>query len=108
MRLRALFFLTLLLACTSITSAQAGGDDQVIRTFFVTSDVAWNNHNAQQLTNSTNATQDADFINVYGGWTKGMDAFVSMMTRLQAGPFHDVHRHTTSTRSASSDRMSQS
>ena len=74
--------------------APKSGEDQAIQVFFADSDKAWNNHNAQQLTNPENATIDADFINVYGGWAKGQENFVPIMTALQAGPFHDVHRNT--------------
>ncbi|WP_263381396.1 SgcJ/EcaC family oxidoreductase [Granulicella arctica] len=84
-----------LIAGTLTIAAQSSGDDQAVRTFFANADIAWNNHDARQLTNLQNATVDADFINVYGGWAKGMEPFVAIMTKLQAGPFHDVHRQTT-------------
>ena len=74
--------------------AQSSGGDQAIRTFFANADVAWNTHDARQLTNLQNSTADADFVNVYGGWAKGVEPFVAIMTKLQAGPFHDVHRQT--------------
>ncbi len=93
-KLRSLPLYFLLLAATLSVGAQSSGEDQAIRTFFSKADVAWNNHDAQQLTNLQNATADADFVNVYGGWAKGVESFVAIMTKLQAGPFHDVHRQT--------------
>jgi hypothetical protein len=66
--------LCLLLAVATLNlAAQNSGEDQALRTFFADADVAWNNHNAQQLTNPQNATADADFVNVYGGWAKGLE-----------------------------------
>lgn len=29
-----------------------------------------------------------------GGWTKSMETFVAMMSKLQAGPFDDTQRRT--------------
>ena len=37
---------------------------------------------------------DADYINLTGGWTKGREAFVAVMSKLQAAPFHDITRRT--------------
>ncbi len=74
--------------------AQNPADDQAIRQFFADADSAWNHHDAQQLTNPKTTVADGDFVNVYGGWTKGREAFVAIMSRLQAGPFHDIQRHT--------------
>jgi uncharacterized protein (TIGR02246 family) len=82
------------MASTLNAAAQSSSEDQTIRTFFADADVAWNNHNAQQLTNPQNTTADADFVNIYGGWAKGLEPFVAIMSKLQAGPFHDVHRQT--------------
>jgi uncharacterized protein (TIGR02246 family) len=84
----------LLTVVTLNLPAQTSGEDQALRTFFADADVAWNNHNAQQLTNPQNATGDADFVNIYGGWAKGLESFVAIMTKLQAGPFHEIQRHT--------------
>jgi uncharacterized protein (TIGR02246 family) len=94
MKLRSVSLCLLLAVATLNLAAQNSGEDQALRTFFADADVAWNNHNAQQLTNPQNATADADFVNVYGGWAKGLESFVGIMTKLQAGPFHDVHRQT--------------
>ena len=98
-KLRSIPLYFLLMAATLSIGAQSigeqsSGGDQAIRTFFTNADVAWNNHDARQLTNLRNATADADFVNVYGGWAKGVEPFVAIMTKLQAGPFHDVHRQT--------------
>ena len=70
------------------------GDEQAIRQRFAASDMAWSHHDAQQITNPQTAITDADYINLTGGWTKGRQAFVAVMTKLQAGPFHDITRHT--------------
>ena len=85
MKLR-LVSLCLLTVLTRDMAAQSSGKVQAVRTFFADADVAWNNHNAQQLTNLQNATADSDFVNVYGGWAKGLGSFVPIMTRHQAGP----------------------
>jgi uncharacterized protein (TIGR02246 family) len=94
MRIRTFLLCGVLVASTMNVVGQSGGEDQAVRKFFADADVAWNNHDAKQLTNPRNATADADFVNVYGGWAKGQESFVPIMTRLQAGPFHDVRRHT--------------
>jgi uncharacterized protein (TIGR02246 family) len=90
--------LAVLLLCLAATtadlSAQSPGDEQAIRQRFADLDTAWNHHDAQQITNPQTAVADADYINVNGGWTKGREAFVAIMARLQAGPFHDIQRHT--------------
>jgi uncharacterized protein (TIGR02246 family) len=93
-RLRLVLLGCLLVSASLGVSAQSSGENQAIKTFFANADIAWNNHDARQLTNPENATADADFINVYGGWAKGMEPFVAIMTKLQAGPFHDIHRQT--------------
>ena len=74
--------------------AQSPADEEAIRQRFADLDTAWGHHDAQQITNPQTAITDADFINLSGGWTKGREAFVGVMTRLQAGPFHDIQRHT--------------
>ena len=94
MIIRTLSVCVLLAAATLSLPAQRGGEDQTIRKFFADSDIAWNKHDARQLTNPGNATADADFINVYGGWAKGIENFVAVMSKLQAGPFHDDFRRT--------------
>jgi len=87
--------LSILVAGTAVNlPAQNPGDDQAIRQFFADADTAWNHHDARQLTNPKTTVADGDFVNVYGGWTKGREAFVAIMSRLQAGPFHDIQRHT--------------
>ena len=94
MKIKVIPLLLLIAAVTLSLPAQSTGEEQAIRQFFADADVAWYNHDARQLTNPHNATADADFVNVYGGWAKGMENFVSIMTKLQAGPFHDDMRHT--------------
>ena len=83
-----------LAATTANLPAQSPDDEQAIRQRFAALDTAWNHHDAQQITNPQTATADADYINLVGGWTKGREPFVAMMTKLQAGPFHDITRHT--------------
>ncbi|WP_421800799.1 SgcJ/EcaC family oxidoreductase [Granulicella sibirica] len=70
------------------------GDEQAIRQRFADLDTAWSHHDAQQITNAQTAVADADYINLTGGWIKGREPFVGVMTKLQAGPFHDIQRHT--------------
>ena len=94
MKISAISLVVLLAATTLNVTAQSGGEEQVIRKFFADADVAWNKHDARELTNPQNATADAGFVNVYGGWAKGRDNFVAIMTKLQAGPFHDDFRQT--------------
>ncbi len=100
MRLTSLALCLLLSATTLNLSAQningdaQTKDEQAIRQFFANAEAAWNHHSAEQLTNPQTTVADADFINVYGGWTKGRGPFVIQMGRLQAGPFHDITRHT--------------
>ncbi len=94
MQLRTIALPVLIVVMTLNVGAQTGDEEQKIRTFFADSDAAWNRHNAQQLTNPQTTVPDADFINVFGGWTKGLNNFVTIMGNLQAGPFHDVARRT--------------
>ena len=75
-------------------TAQNPPEDQAIRQFFADADTAWNHHDAHQLTSSQTTVADADFVNVYGGWAKGREPFVAIMSKLQAGPFHDITRRT--------------
>lgn len=83
-----------LAATTASLPAQSPADNQAIRQRFADLDTAWNHHDAKQITNPQTAIADADYINWTGGWIKGQEAFVAVMTQLQAGPFHDVTRHT--------------
>ena len=83
-----------LAATTANLPAQGPADEQAIRQRFANSDVAWNHHDAHQITNPQTAITDADYINLTGGWTKGREPFVEVMSKLQAGPFHDITRHT--------------
>ncbi len=99
MRPTSLALCLLLSATTLHLHAQNTGDaqakdEQAIRQFFANADIAWNHHSAEQLVNPQNTVADADFVNVYGGWNKGRENFAALMGRLQAGPFHDITRHT--------------
>ncbi len=87
--------LSIFLAATSAgLSAQTPSDEQAIRQRFADLDKAFSHHDAQQITNPQTAVTDADYINLTGAWIKGQEAFVGVMTKLQAGPFHDLTRHT--------------
>src|ERR1700759_2448393 len=94
MNMRFLLLFVSLAASALNLYGQSGGEDQAIRKFFADADIAWNKHDAQELTNSENAAADADFVNVYGGWAQGRENFVAIMSKLQAGPFHDDVRQT--------------
>ncbi len=91
---RLIVLLLCLAAMTATLSAQSPNDEQAIRQRFADLETAWNHHDARQITNPQTAVADADYINVAGGWTKGREPFVEVMSRLQAGPFHDIQRHT--------------
>jgi uncharacterized protein (TIGR02246 family) len=94
MPIKAIVFGILLSATAANLFAQSPSDEQSIRQRFADLDTAWNHHDAQQITNPHTAVADADFITVVGSWIRGREAFVATMTKLQAGPFHDVERHT--------------
>ena len=94
MPIKAIVFGILLSATAANLFAQSPSDEQAIRQRFADLDTAWNHHDAQQITNPHTAVADADFITVVGSWIKGREPFVATMTKLQAGPFHDVQRHT--------------
>jgi uncharacterized protein (TIGR02246 family) len=94
MPIRVIAFCVLLAATAANLPAQSPGDEQAIRQRFADLDTAWNHHDAQQITNPQTAVADADYINLNGGWIKGREAFVAVMSQLQAGPFHDIQRHT--------------
>ncbi len=87
--------LSLLLVVVSMQCLRAQSpDEQAIRKVFSASDTAWNAHNAAQLLDAQRTAPDADFINVFGGWVQGRAAFLPVMERLQAGPFHTISRKT--------------
>ncbi|MDQ2841774.1 MAG: SgcJ/EcaC family oxidoreductase [Acidobacteriota bacterium] len=87
--------LSLLLVVVSMQSLRAQSpEEQAIRKVFAASDAAWNAHDATQLLDPERTAPDADFINVFGGWVQGRPAFVPIMERLQAGPFHTTSRKT--------------
>ena len=66
---KRIFALWLCLAATNVNlHAQNQPDDQAIRQFFADADIAWNHHDARQLTSPQTTVADADFVNVYGGW----------------------------------------
>jgi uncharacterized protein (TIGR02246 family) len=94
MPFKVMVLATFLAVTAANLDAQSPGDENAIRQRFADLDIAWNHHDAQQITNPQTAVSDADYINVSGGWTKGREAFAAVMARLQAGPFHDVQRHT--------------
>ena len=50
-KLRSLPLYFILMAATLGIGAQSSSGDQAIRRFFANADVAWNNHDAHQLTN---------------------------------------------------------
>jgi uncharacterized protein (TIGR02246 family) len=89
-----ILILLYLAASAANLPAQSPADEQAVRQRFAELDTAWNRHDAQQITNAQTAVTDADYINLNGGWTKGREAFVAVMSKLQAGPFHDIQRHT--------------
>jgi uncharacterized protein (TIGR02246 family) len=92
---KKLILLWLYLAASTVTlPAQSPADEQAIRQRFAELDTAFSHHDAQQITNPKTAVTDADYINLTGAWIKGQEAFVGLMTQLQAGPFHDLTRHT--------------
>jgi uncharacterized protein (TIGR02246 family) len=94
MPIKVIVFCVLLAATAANLPAQSPGDEQAIRQRFADLDTAWNHHDPQQITNPQTAVADADYINLNGGWIKGREAFVAVMSQLQAGPFHDIQRHT--------------
>ena len=87
MTFKVMVFGILLAATAASLPAQSPSDEQAIRQRFTDLDTAWNHHDAQQITNQQTAVADADYINITGGWTKGREAFVTVMSKLQAGPF---------------------
>lgn len=57
---------------------------------------SWNNHQPAMAATPDKCAEDAVFINTSGGWVKGRQAFIDLLTPLHAagGPFHDhTRRH---------------
>ena len=94
MTLLSVFSFMLVVISMQSLRAESKPEEQAIRNVFTASDAAWNAHDANQLLNLQRTAPDADFINVFGGWVQGRAAFVPIMERLQAGPFHAISRKT--------------
>lgn len=57
---------------------------------------SWNSHQPAMAATPDKCADDAIFINTSGGWVKGRQAFIDLLTPLHAagGPFHDhTRRH---------------
>jgi len=57
---------------------------------------SWNSHNPAMVATPDRCADDAIFINTSGGWVKGCQALVDLLTPLHApgGPFHEhTRRH---------------
>ena|SRR6476469_8442609 len=89
-----------LLAFGSIATTHAQpavSDEQALRTLIADGmEASWNAHHPEQAVTADKAVEDADFINIYGGWTKGRERFSETIARLHApaGLFHaSTRRH---------------
>ncbi len=60
-------------------------------------ETSWNNHRMADALTPDKCVDDAVFMNTTGGWVKGRENFIGLITRLHApgGPFHEqTRRHT--------------
>ena len=75
----------------------AVSDEQALRSLIADGmEVSWNAHHPEEAVTPDKAVEDADFINIYGGWTKGRQNFSETIARLHApkGLFHgSTRRH---------------